>query len=168
MVSAGTFSRASLSLRAPCTVRKCLLDPEMGTVVASPSHPLRRRGCGGRKLNAPTGTPRTRLCFGCFNWLVLDLFHHWRSPFLFSSEPEWLYKRVPSALPSHTPATPHTCHGHGFAVFFLAARTFAHRASNAFFAISRRRSGESFDARAFPPSDGPLLIFPYFTKIFLM
>jgi dipeptidyl aminopeptidase/acylaminoacyl peptidase len=62
-------------------------------------------------------------------------------------------------------------HGFGgdfFACFAFAARTFAHRASNAFFAISRRRSGESFDARAFPPSDGPRLIFPYSTKIFRM
>ena len=53
----------------------------MGTVVASPSHAFRRGGWGGRKLDAPTGTSRARLCFGCFNWLMLGLFRHWRSPF---------------------------------------------------------------------------------------
>ena len=55
----------------------------MGTVVASPSHALRRGDCGGRKLDAPTGTSRAGLCFGCFNWLALGLFRHWRSPFSF-------------------------------------------------------------------------------------
>ncbi len=74
--------------------RRRLLDPEMGAVVASPSHPFRRRGCGGRKLDAPTGTPRAGLCLGCFNWLVLDLFHHWRSPFSFLQRASTAFRAI--------------------------------------------------------------------------
>jgi hypothetical protein len=64
-------------------VCRCLLNPGMSTVVASPSHALRRRGCGGRELDAPTGTLRAGLCYVCFSWLALGLSRHWQSPFPF-------------------------------------------------------------------------------------
>ena len=73
---------------------RCLLDPGVGTVVASPSHPLRRRGYGGRKLDAPTGTARAGLCLGCFDWLVLDLFRHWRSPFSFLQRASTAFRAI--------------------------------------------------------------------------